>query len=201
MRICITLDDVIRAKTVQIGKIYQKHVNPEIDLDSLDFSTDDYTKVFGFEDEEEYKTFLYTDYPFEIFAEATVTEKMIDKNLNLWHIKQSQNDDFDEPIELIIANPFEYNASIGFTYFFLSKIATRVREIYLPSTALDIWDKCDVLITATPRLLKNKPEGKKVIKIETDYNKDITSDYTYEHLSDFLNDETIINKLFNVKEE
>lgn len=201
MRICITLDDVIRAKTVQIGKIYQKHVNPEIDLDSLDFSTDDYTKVFGFEDEEEYKTFLYTDYPFEIFAEATVTEKMIDKNLNLWHIKQSQNDDFDEPIELIIANPFEYNASIGFTYFFLSKIATRVREIYLPSTALDIWDKCDVLITATPTLLKNKPEGKKVIKIETDYNKDITSDYTYEHLSDFLNDETIINKLFNVKEE
>lgn len=195
MRICITLDDVIRAKTKQIGKIYQKHINPEIDLDSLEFTTDNFTKIFGFETEQDYKEFLYIDYPFEIFGEATVVDKMLDKNLNLWHIKQTQNDDYDEPIELILANPFEYNASIGFTYFFLSKIATRVREIYLPKTSAEIWDKCDVLITATPALIKNKPEGKILIKINTDYNKELESDYSYDKLNDFLSDETIIEKL------
>ena len=201
MKICITLDDVIRAKTQQIGKIYKKHINPKINLEELDLSSEDFYKQFGFEDEKEYKEFLYVDYPFEIFGEASVVEKMLDKNLNLWHIKQDNNDDLDEKIELCLANPFEYNATIGFTYFFLSKIGTRVREVYLPFNALEIWDKCDVLITATPKLLKNKPEGKIVIKIETDYNKDIESDYTYKSLSDFINDENILKNIIEKRND
>lgn len=192
MRICITLDDVLRAKTEQICKIYKKKVNPEIELEKLDLSNDNLQEVLGFKNKEEYNKFLYEDYSFEVFAEASTCEKTIDKQLNLWHIDLSgEHDD----VELILSNPFEFNQSIGYTYFFLSKIATRIREVNFPSDSSKIWDLCDVLITANNKLLNEKPDGKKSIKISTDYNKDTESDFTYNGLSEFLNDKEIINKL------
>ena len=195
MRICITLDDVIRAKTKQIGDIYKKYINKDIDLDALDFSTKEYENVFGFNDKNEYNDFLYNLYSYEIFAEANTVERLLDKKLNLWHMKVTEDDEYDEPITLILANPFEFNNSIGYTCFFLSKIATRVREVYFPSNSVDIWDKCDVLITAEPKLLDSKPDGKKAIRIEMPYNKNCKYDYSYEKLSAFLDDNKIIEKL------
>ena len=44
--------------------------------------------------------------------------------------------------------------------------------------------------------MKNKPEGKKSVKIETEYNKDIESDFTYDKLSTLLADQKFIDKLF-----
>lgn len=192
MRISITLDDVIRAKTKQFGTIYKKCINPSIELESLDVNTKDLSKVFNFDSKKEYQDFLYKDYTFEIFGEAPVVEKMLDKNLNLWHIELNNE---HPDVELSLVNPFEFNASIGFTYFFLSRIATRIREIYLPTDSSTIWDRCDVLITADPDLLEKKPEGKIAIKIETPYNKDVKADYEYEYLSGFLNDKEIIDEL------
>lgn len=201
MRICITLDDVIRAKTAQIGKIYKKHFDPEIDLESFEITSDNLKDVLGF-DEKGYNDFLYKDYTFEIFGEAPVVEKMLDKNLNLWHIRLSDAD-VDEPVELILANPMEFNASIGFTYFFLSQIGTRVREVYFPKDSNDIWDKCDVLVTANAKLINTVPEGKKVVRIEMPYNANVTRepDYSYASLSAFLEDTEIIKKLANKENE
>lgn len=192
MKICITLDDVLRAKTRQIGEIYKKFINNEIDLENLEITTDELWRVLGFNNKAEYNDFLYKDYTFDIFAESPVTEKMLDKNLNLWHIKLSNE---YENTELMLANTDEFNASIGFTYFFLSQIATRVREVYFPTNSVDIWDKCDVLITANPKLLNSKPEGKISIKIANSYNKDCDADYSYDFLSEFINDDKIIDKL------
>lgn len=197
MRICITLDDVIRAKTAQIGKIYKKYVNSDIDLDALEFNTTDYADIFGFDSLREYQDFLYNLYSYEIFAEASTTEKLVDKKFNLWHMKVTEDGDYDEPVEVFIANPFEFNNSIGYTCFFLSKIATRIREFYFPMDSSTIWDKCDVLVTAEPKLLENKPEGKIAVKIEMPYNKECPCDHTYGKFSEFLDDNNIINKLVN----
>ena len=198
-RLCITLDDVIRAKTQQFGKIYKKYVDKDKDLDAIEIKSNDLAEAFGFT-HEEYMKFLYNDYAFEVFAEAPVVEKMIDKKLNLWHIALNNDREEDDKIELILANPYEFNASIGFTHFFLSQIATRVRETYFPANSLEIWDKCNALVTADPKLLKNKPEGKISVKITTDYNKDCDAEYTYGCLREFLEDEEIIGKIFPVKE-
>lgn len=187
MKICITLDDVIRAKTKQFGKMYKRGVNDDIDLDALDFSTNDLANIFNMT-KKEYNKFLYEDYPFEIFAEAPVAEKMLDKKLNLWHIKLND----EENIELMLANTKEFNASIGYTCFFLSQIATRVREICFPKNNEELWEKCDVLITADPDLLKTCPENKMAIKINAPYNKEVYAEKSYEKLSDLLNDETFI---------
>jgi hypothetical protein len=39
-----------------------------------------------------------------------------------------------------------------------------------------MWDEIDVLLTANPDLLLNKPDNKIVIKFETEYNKNIQTD-------------------------
>lgn len=194
MKIAFTLDDVIRNKTKQILKIYNKYVDPDFDTEAVELTTNNYQDILGFESKQEYQKFLYDDYAFEIFAEADPVEKMLDKKLNLWLLSLA-DEEVDEPIEVILTNPFEFNASIGFTHFFLSKIATRIRETFFPLDSSTIWDRCDVLVTAEPKLIKEKPEGKVVIKIETDYNKDLDADYTYKSLSDMLEDGELITKL------
>ena len=68
MKICITLDDVLRAKTLQVGKVYKKYIDPDIDLEALDLSTNDYSSIFGFKDTHEWRKFLYDDSGFEIFC-------------------------------------------------------------------------------------------------------------------------------------
>lgn len=203
MRICITLDDVIRAKTQQFGKMYKRGINPDIELDTLDMSSGNLQEIFGMT-QKEYNKFLYEDYPFEIFAEAPVTEKMLDKKLNLWHIRLNDIEipsyRKGETIELILGNTKEFNASIGYTYFFLSQIATRVRETYFPAVAKDIWNNCNVLITADPELLASKPEWGISVKIKTDYNADYSADFEYDKLADFLEDEEFFEKAFELEE-
>ena len=200
MRICITLDDVIRNKTFQIGKVYKKYINNDINLKSLDFSTNDYCKIFNFKSKNEYNKFLYEDYVFQIFAEADACENQLGLNLNKWLLKLNDIDeDEDEPVDVMLSNINEFNISIAFTYFFLSKIGTRIRKVFFPIDKKEIWDNCDVLVTANPELLNDKPEGKKTIKINTDYNSECKSDFEYDFLSEFLRDEEIINKLKNNK--
>ena len=194
MKICFTLDDVIRAKTVQIGKIYKRNVNGNIDLDALDFSTNDYQEIFSFKTKADWQKFLYSDYVYEIFGEAPVTTKGVDKEFNLWLIGLQ---DIDEEIEVSLANPFEFNASIGFTCFFLSKIASRVREMYFPVDSSEIWNKCDVLVTADPKLIEEKPEGKICVKINMPYNKDLEADYSFDSLSDALKENNILKNLID----
>lgn len=195
MRICITLDDVLRNKTYQFGKIYKKYVNPDIRLEELDMSSGNLQEIFGFKDKDAYNKFLYQDYAFEIFAEASVCDNMLDKNLNLWQLRLEDDDDLKEPCELLLSNTMEFNQSIGCTYFFASKLATRIREIFLPKDSSEIFDKCDVLITADPLLLNSKQDKVITIKIKTDYNTSCPSDYEYDSLQEFLKDDKIIYEI------
>ena len=61
------------------------------------------------------------------------------------------------------------------TLFFLSKFGCELEKImfYSNTTINYLWDEFDILLTANPNLLLNHPIDKKVIKFETEYNKDI----------------------------
>ena len=198
MKIAISLDDVIRAKSKSILKAYKKE-HEDFEPETVELKTNNFKDILKFDSEKLYYKFLYEDYPFEIFGEADVTEKMVDKKLNLWHINLNNIEDLEEEVELLLYNPFEFNASIGFTHFFLSKIATRIRETYFPTISTDVFERCDVLITADPKLLKNKPNNKIIVKIKTEYNRDCEADFTYNTFSEFLDDKEIINKLIELK--
>ena len=188
-KICFTLDDVIRPKTRKVGEWYKKKYDPDFDLESLDVYTDELSKVFPFKTRDGYKKFVYTDYAFEIFGDAGAATPLLDKNLNLWLIKIHNDEELSEKFGFMLASPYEFNLTIGFTYFFLSTIATRIREVFLPERCLDIWDRCDILVTASPELLNHRPVGKVAVKINTEYNKDAPADYSYDSLQDLLDDE------------
>ena len=200
IKICITLDDVLRAKTKQIGYVYKKYINPDINLDEIDLSKTSMMEALNFGSKKEFNKFLYEDYGFEIFAEATTMGDSVDKKLNLWHISLNDNEEIDEELDLMLANTMEFNNSIGFTYFFLSKLATRIREVYLPLNSLTIFDKCDIIITSDVKLLTNVPKNKIAIKINTPYNNDISGDniFAFDTLVEFMEDS---NNLKNIVDE
>ena len=199
MKICFTLDDVLRKKTYQMCQVYKKKVNADINLESLKLDEKDMMKELNFTDKNEYNKFLYEDYPYEIFGEAPIAYKLLAPDFNMWLLGLT-NLDVEEPVGVMIANPFEFNLSIGWTCFFLSKLASRVREYYFPTDSITIWDRCDMLITAEPRLIKEKPDGKICVKIEMPYNKDLEADYTYASVKDFLNDKEKFYELIEEKE-
>jgi hypothetical protein len=66
-------------------------------------------------------------------------------------------------------------------------------KFYSNSTINSMWDEVDVLLTANPSLLLNKPNGKTVVKYKTIYNQDIKSEYEIETLKEF--DEILKNIL------
>lgn len=198
MRICITLDDVIRAKTKAFGEVYKKHINREIDLNNVEITSNDLSKVFKFKSKKSYQDFLYKDFTDKIFGQAQVCEKMLDKILNLWLLHLENCEEIEVPIEVMIANPMEFNTTIGHTFYFLHNIATRIREFFFPKDSSEIIDKCDILITSDPKLLNKNIKGKTFIKIKMPYNEHCECDYEFDKLSDLINDiskiVTIIHK-------
>jgi hypothetical protein len=78
--------------------------------------------------------------------------------------------------------------------FFLSKFGCLLEKVVFFSeiTKNNMWDQIDILLTADPILLLEKPVGKIVVKFNTSYNKQIKSDYEISSLSEF---EQIIQNL------
>ena len=200
MKIAIDLNDVVRDFTYNFILYYVKGYNHQYDVDELTEWTNDMQALLPFKTPRAYEKFVYEDYPFEIFGKCPTCTKKLTEQLNDWTENTIKDIDTDEPIDVMFVSPMEYGASIGNTYFFVSKLGTKIREVYLPSDSNTIWDRCDVLITANPDLLNNKPEGKVTIKINKDYNSECKADYTYETLSMFLTDEDIIEKLLENNE-
>jgi hypothetical protein len=67
------------------------------------------------------------------------------------------------------------------TFFFLSKTGCKIENIRFVTDYAKKWDGIDVLITANPKALESKPEGKISIKVNASYNKNV-SDYEIDSL-------------------
>lgn len=197
MKIAIDINDVLRDYTTQFKKYYIKSIDPSFEIEDKDINSFDFFEVFPFKDRNAYNMFKYVDYAFELFGRAEATEKMLPYRFNDWTQKTLRNLDEDKVPEIMIVCPFETGLAIQSTYAFLSKIMSRVREVYFPVDSATIWDRCDILITANPNLIKNVPEGKTVIKIETPYNISAEAKYSFKSMTDVINDpnETVIKIL------
>ena len=192
MKIAIDLNDVVRAFTVQFASLYKKNVDRTFDIDDLDIWTNNLKEVFPFKSKQEYLEFLYNDYAYELNGCSQALGKNLGSRMTDWY---NELFDLDEIPKICIVSTGEYDKTIGSTYFFLSKLATKIREVHLLLNEDDVWENCDVLITANPNLLMLKPENKKSIKINTSYNLESESDFQYDTLIDFMNDTEIITKL------
>jgi hypothetical protein len=197
MRIAIDLNDVVRDFSNNFIRYYVEGYNHEYDLSNFELWSNNLSAVLPFKSDKAYNNFVYNDYAFELFGKCGVCSRNLGTELNEWTEKTLKDIDTNEDIEVLFVSPMEYGLSIGNTLFFLSKIGTKVREVYFPKDSMTIWNKCDVLITANPNLLENKPEGKVSIKIKTDYNNEAESDFTYKDLSTFLTNAENTEKLIS----
>jgi hypothetical protein len=116
----------------------------------------------------------------EIFGHAPSTELSTFNLLN--EIYYDLRNDYD----LTILSD-EIGKSKPATLFFLSKFGCLLEKIvfYSESTKNIMWDEIDILLTANPNLLLNKPVDKVLIKFNTKYNKHINSEYEINSLSEF----------------
>lgn len=192
MKIAIDLNDVVRGYTAQFAKYYKSGIDRTFDIDTVDVWTNQLREIFPFESKQKYLEFLYNDYTWEIFACGSAMDKNLPTRLNDW-IKELEN--LDEIPEIYLISTGEYDKTIGATYFFLSKIATKIKDIKLFQADDSVWNTFDTIITANPEILNIKTEGKISIKIETPYNIEIESDLQYESLIQCLNDEELLEKI------
>lgn len=197
MKIAIELNDVLRDYSNNFLRYYIEGYNHEFDLSEFEFWTNDMSALFPFKSDAAYNNFVYNDYAFELFGKCGTCVRNVSSLFKKWMEQDIDDLDLDEEIEVMFFSPMEYGASIGNTYFFLSKLGTTVREVYMPKDSSTIWNKCDVLVTANPNLLNNKPEGKKTVKIKTEYNRDCPADFEYKDLSTFLENKENTKALLN----
>jgi hypothetical protein len=103
-------------------------------------------------------------------------------------------DDEEHEIELVSR---EIDKSIPSTYFFLSKTSCRANKLRFVSQHIEEWDGLDVLITANPIALENKPTNKISVKVKASYNKDVKADYEIDSILDLIRNEDLRNSIFN----
>jgi hypothetical protein len=200
MKIGISINEVLRDFTGQFIYTYDKYIVPELEAQgkqALDIEIEDVTSFnlmdhFEFTDINKFNTFLYLEAPLEIFGHADLMSDGLMNHFNnfLTNIKD------DEEHEVYLVSR-EVDKSIPSTYFFLSKTGCKADKIKFCAINADEWENIDVLLTANPIALENKPQGKISIKIKAPYNKDVKADYEINSILEFINDEEFRNRILN----
>lgn len=196
----IELNHVVRNVNKQIVKYYDKEYNKDIDIDDVDY-TDDPFKIAVFSSQHEKNNFIYIDFPYEIFGCADTMEKRLAVKITNWLTDASDIE--DEDIRIVFYSLGEEALSIQSTYFFLSKIGARVREVFFPKKDEEVWDKCDVVITANKDILSSVPQGKKAVMISRKFNEDFQGNVykKYGNLSEVIEDNNFFKELIESEKE
>lgn len=143
----------------------------------LPVDTDDLSNHFKFQSEDEMKYFFFVEFAIEIFGHSAPVYSGVFRDLA---DLMKDNDDW----EITIVSD-EVGKGKPSSLFFLSKNTCYVDNyrFYKKDNVEEMWDECDVWITTECDVINTKPEGKTVVKVETEYNKDLKSDYTVEKLT------------------
>lgn len=184
MKIGIELNGVIRDINQQIVDYYRKDFDKSFDVESVDLDRVDFLPQIPFKSKEEEDKFMYIDYPYEVFGCAGTMHMHLPNTLNTWHRHLPKTDD------ILLFSLMESGLSIQSSYFFLSKIGCKIREVFFPKKAKEIWDKCDVVITTNKQVVRSKPQGKKVILIKKSDNMKLRKkcDLVYSNLTEICQD-------------
>lgn len=196
LTIGVELNHVVRNINKQILKYYAKEFDPSMEWEDLDENVDIFEKYIKFDSKYEKNNFLYIDYPYEIFGCANTQERKLAVKITNW--LSDITDIEDEDIRIVFYSLDEDALTIQSSYFFLSKIGARIRKVMFPKSLEEVWNECDVVITARNEFFeKEKPEGKKIVLINREFNakhKD-EADLNYNNLSEVIDDNNFFNKV------
>lgn len=199
MKIGIELNNIVRDLNKQIIKYYKKDINQSFDDKNVNYNVTNVIDSIDFKSKKAKFEYMYVDYPYEIFGCAPTTHRNLAVTINNWLISLGNKEDDNYDVKLFSLK--EEALSIQSTYYFLSKIGCRVREMFFPKDGIEMWDKCDVIITLNERIIDNKPEGKVVVLINKDDNKNLQGkvDLHYDSLFDLISDTDFINKVRQIE--
>lgn len=199
MKIGIELNNIVRDLNKQIIKYYKKDINQSFDDKNVNYNVTNVIDNIDFKSKKAKFEYMYVDYPYEIFGCAPTTHRNLAVTINNWLISLGNKEDDSYDVKLFSLK--EEALSIQSTYYFLSKIGCRVREMFFPKDGVEMWNKCDVIITLNERIIDNKPEGKVVVLINKDDNKNLQGkvDLHYDSLFDLISDTEFINKVKQIK--
>jgi hypothetical protein len=205
MRIGIEINGVLRDTIGKFTQLYEKHMIEEKEEESKTYEIDlsgntkelvspeefeykilsEVTSLnlmdhFRFNDENDLYSFMYEDFAMQIFGHAGSTETFTFNDLNDLYLKHRDKN------ELLIVSD-EMGKSKPASLFFLSKFGCLLEKVkfYSNITKNSMWDEIDVLLTANPTLLLEKPKDKIVVKFNTNYNKNVSSEYEINSLKEF----------------
>jgi hypothetical protein len=207
-KIAIDINGVLRDTIGKFDQLYEKHLieknedqflgqTYELDMSGnteiIETSEDNfkYEKLsevttlnlndhYTFKSSEELFNFMFEEYAMELFGHAPSTEMTSFNMLNDLYF------DLRDDNELLVVSR-EIGKSKPSSLFFLSKFGCLLEKVVFFSdiTTNDMWNQVDILLTADPMLLLDKPTNKIVVKFNTSYNKQISSEYEISSLSDF----------------
>ena len=192
MRIGVEINGVLRNTLGKVEQTYQKFFIDKTDgvedenlfeykitepIDSLELKNH-----FSFQDDDELYSFLYEEFPMEIFGHSQSSEYTSFNDLNEIYVNNREYHDY-----LIVSD--EIGRSKPATLFFLSKFGCQLEKVkfYSNLTINSMWNEVDILLTANPALLLEYPIDKIVIKYETEYNKNIPCVHTIKSIKDLDN--------------
>lgn len=196
LTIGIELNHVVRNVNKQIIKYYSKEYDPSADIDEIDDTQNVFENYAKFESKIDKYNFLYIDYPYEIFGCANVMEKGLSTKITNW-LRDISNIE-EEDVRIIFYSMDEDALTIQSTYFFLSKIGTRVRKVFFPKTTDEVWEECDVIITTRDEFLEKEiPSDKKVVLINKPFNEKVKTlaSLNYDKLGDIIEDNEFFKKI------
>lgn len=196
LTIGVELNHVVRNINKQILKYYAKEFDPSMEWEEMDDKCDVFDKYCKFKSKYEKNNFIYIDYPYEIFGCANTAEKKLAVKITNW-LSEITNIE-DEDIRIIFYSLDEDAITIQSSFFFLSKIGARVRKVIFPKTINEVWEECDVVITARNQFFEEeRPEGKKVVLINREFNEQNKEKafLNYDNLSDVIEDNNFFEKL------
>ena len=195
----VELNDVVRDIKKQMLKYFKKEFGSDYDPDDIESSEDIFEKGYiKFNSKKDEKNFIYIDYPYELFGCAKPMEKNLPTKINQWLTDMSNID--DEEFRVIYFSMDEEALTIQSSFFFLSKIGTRVREVLFPQNIDEIKGKFDFVVSANNDIINKLGEnGVKTIKIKKDWNAETKCDFEFDSLSDVVDDENFLNKIVEIK--
>ena len=193
MKIAIDLNGVLRDTLGKIEQVYDKFYVANENNDSefkyeIIYPIDSLNLLnhFKFPLDDDLYNFLYVEHPMEIFGHAASVEYTGMNDLNDFYYE------FRDKHNILIISD-EIGKSKPATLFYLSKFSCMVETIkfYSQQTKDLLWDSIDVLLTANPALLLDVPNGKIVIKYNTEYNKNVDTTHSINKLKE-LNEKILL---------
>lgn len=195
--IAIDINDVFRDNLSHFAEVYTDNIDDNFEFDRDKVKTNDLSKEFPFRSKEEYLQFNYSDYAYELYARTP--QKVSSTVVRSWMQSDMRFFETNKIPHLMLVSPMESGLTIQATMSFLSAFASTFREIYFPEDSSTIWDRCDILITANPKLLTNVPEGKVAIKINMPYNSEIKCEHSYDSFEELIKTNVIQGLIKNDK--